>query len=189
VATESRNYTVPVLVHLVGIVLGLYLGYIAMQAISPDLPDPDTEPAVSSSVVPRAVEGGDPDSLFRAVNLGPALAELDDQLAAGEGIVSLHITPGSVEPETGSQDGTIDPQDVPVDVPALLAGEITDVRDNDIGFDDIHSYDLVATARGPRWYVQLDILNHDPGPPPWTYGAPLDGTPLAAGVGKPTPIG
>ena len=48
--------------------------------------------------------------------------------------------------------------------------------------------DLVATAKGPRWYVQLDI-DRDIGPPPWTYGAPLEGAPVTAGGAPPKPIG
>jgi hypothetical protein len=47
--------------------------------------------------------------------------------------------------------------------------------------------DLVATAKGPRWYVQLDIAR-DIGPPPWTYGAPLGGGPLTVGPAPPTPV-
>ena len=48
-------------------------------------------------------------------------------------------------------------------------------------------FDLVATREGPRWYVQLDI-NRDIGPPPWTYGAPLDGEPLEVGGAPPRPV-
>jgi hypothetical protein len=188
VATEGRNYTVPLAVHLLGIALGLYLGFVAMNAIAPDFPDPDVEPGVSSSVAPRAVEGDDPDSLFRAVNLGPALDQLDGQLAAGDGLVSLHITPGSIGSQTGTQEGTIAPADVPAQAPALLAGKISRERGRQIGLGGIASFDLVATGQGPRWYVQLDILHHDPGSPPWTYGAPLDGSPLVAGGAPPKPI-
>ena len=185
-ASESRNYTLPVLVHLVAIALGVYLGFIAMDALSPDLPDPDVDPGVSSSSSPAAVLGDDPDSLFRAVNLGPALDQLDEQLAAGEGIASLHITPGSLDAETGSVEGVFDPEDVPADVPALLGIEIDEERGG-LTLADIAYMDLVATAKGPRWYVQLDI-NREIGPPPWTYGAPLEGSPLAVGPAPPKPI-
>jgi hypothetical protein len=186
VATESRNYTIPVLVHLIGIALGLYLGFLAMEAIAPDLPDPDVDPGLSSSARPAAVLGDDPDSLFRAVNLGPAIDELGDQLAAGDGIVSLHITPGALDAETGSADGVFQPEDVRDDVPTLLGLEIHSERGSTT-LADISYMDLVATAKGPRWYVQLDVAR-DIGPPPWTYGAPLDGSPLTAGPGPPTPV-
>ena len=51
-ATEGSGFNpIAVLVHLVAIALGLYLGWIAMDRISPDLPDASVEPGVSS---PRA---------------------------------------------------------------------------------------------------------------------------------------
>jgi hypothetical protein len=56
------------------------------------------------------------------------------------------------------------------------------------GLGEVSYVDLVATAKGPRWYVQLDI-DRDIGPPPWTYGAPLTGTPLTVGPGPPQPVG
>jgi hypothetical protein len=188
-ATESRNYTVPVLLHVLGIALGLYLGFLVMDAISPDLPDPDVEPGVSSSARPEAVLGGDADSLFRAINLGPALDQLDDQLTAGEGIVKLHITPGSMDSEINSDsiDGVYDAAEVPLEAPVLLGNQIAAER-NGFTLDDVAYMDLVATAKGPRWYVQLDI-NRAIGPPPWTYGAPLEGEPLTVGPGPPHPVG
>ncbi|MDX6580898.1 MAG: hypothetical protein QOI10_82 [Solirubrobacterales bacterium] len=187
-ATEGSGFNpIPVVVHLVAIALGLWLGYLAMDAIAPNLPDPDQDPGLSSSSAPRAVAGDDPDSLFRAVNLSSALAQLDDQLAAGDGIVSLHIEPGSLDAETGSGDGTFAPAGVPVAVPALLASEINEQRGR-AGLGEVSYMDLVATARGPRWYVQLDS-GKDIGPPPWTYGAPLEGAPLTVGPAPPKPVG
>ncbi|HEY8001728.1 MAG TPA: hypothetical protein VID76_07315 [Solirubrobacterales bacterium] len=187
-ATESSGFNlVPVLVHVVAIALGIYLGLLAMAAITPDFPDADTDPGVSSSSAPGTVAGDDPDSLFRAQNLAPALTQLDDQLAAGDGIVSLHLEPGSLDAETGSGDGLFEPADVPAEVPALLAGQIHAERGS-VGLAEIAYMDLVATAKGPRWYVQLDIAR-DIGPPPWTYGAPLAGTPLTVGPAPPTPVG
>jgi hypothetical protein len=186
-ATEGSGFNpIPVIVHVLAIALGLYLGFLAMDAISPDLPDPDLDPGVSSSSSPGAVGGDDPDSLFRAANLAPAMTQLESQLAAGQGLVSLHLEPGSLETDTGSGDGVFEPADVPVEVPARLADEIHAERGS-LGLADIRYMDLVATAKGPRWYVQLDI-NRDIGPPPWTYGAPLEGMPLTVGPPEPQPV-
>ena len=187
-ASESGFNPVPVLVHLVAIAVGLYLGFLAMDAISPDLPGDSVEPGVSSSSAPRAVAGDDGDSLFRATNLVPALAELDDQLAAGEGISTLHLEPGSLDVETSAADGTFTPGDVPPLAPARLAEGIGAQRDRDVTLGDVSYMDLVATAKGPRWYVQLDIARPI-GPPPWTYLAPLEGAPVSAGGGPPVPVG
>ena len=66
-ATEGSGFNpTAVLVHLVAIALGLYLGWIAMDRISPDLPDASVEPGVSAT---GEVAGDDPESLFRPANL------------------------------------------------------------------------------------------------------------------------
>ena len=184
-ATESRNYTVPVLVHAVAIALGLYLGWVVMEGISPDLPDPDVQPGVNSTA---QVAGDAPDSLFRGPYLQGALNKLSDQMAAGEGIVSLRITPGSLETDTGSGEGVFQPEDVSSETPVVLIHSIDSERGGPpIGLGEIAYIDLVATDKGPRWYVQLDI-NQDIGPPPWTYGAPLEGEPLDVGAAPPKPV-
>lgn len=187
-ATETRGWNpAAVLVHLVAIAVGLYLGLVTMNRIVPDLPGEAVDPGVSSSSSPGAVAGDDPDSLFLSSNLQPALAQLEDQLGAGQGITTLHLEPGSLDAETASAAGSFQPGDVPVEVPALLGDQIRAERGR-LGLADVAYMDLVATARGPRWYVQLDVAG-EIGPPPWTYGAPLDGTPLIAGPSPPNPVG
>jgi hypothetical protein len=188
VATEGGFNPIPVLVHLVAIALGIYLGFLAMDAIAPDLPGDDVEPGVNSSVAPGQVGGDDADSLFVAANLGPALDQLDEQLAAGEGIVSLHVQPGKLDAETGTGDGLIDPDDVAPGLPLRITGGIDAERNGSTTLADVSYMDLVATAKGPRWYVQLDI-NRDIGPPPWTYGAPLEGAPVTPAGAPPEPLG
>jgi len=185
-ATEGgANYFVPVLVHAVAIAVGIYLGFLVMDGLAPDLPDDSVEPGLSASTVPGAVAGGDPGSLFRAANLAPALAELDDQLAAGDGIVKLHLEPGALETQTSGTDGAFAPGEAPADAPARIGFGIAQERG--LTLDDIRYMDLVATDKGPRWYVQLDI-NRDIGPPPWTYGAPIEGEPLTLGPEPSKPV-
>ncbi len=186
-ATEDRGFSpIAVVVHAVAIALGLYLGWIAMQAISPDLPDASVEPGVNSAA---AVAGDAPDSLYRGPNFQAALDQLDEQLAAGEGIASLHLEPGTLETEAGAGEGLFQPSDVPAEVPVALIHTIDSERGGPpIGLGEIRYMDLIATEDGPRWYVQLDI-SRDIGPPPWTYGAPLEGSPLTVGGAPPEPVG
>jgi hypothetical protein len=185
VATEGRNYTVPVLVHAIAIALGLYLGWVVMEGVSPDLPDPGVQPGVNSTA---QVAGDAPNSLFRGPYLQGALNQLSDQMAAGEGIVTMHIEPGTLETETASGDGLFQPEDVSSETPVVLIHSIDSERGGPpIGLGEVSYLDLVATAKGPRWYVQLDI-NREIGPPPWTYGAPLEGTPLTVGPAPPKPV-
>jgi hypothetical protein len=186
-ATEERRFSpVAVLVHVVAIGFGLYLGWIAMQAISPDLPDPSVQPGVQSAA---EVAGDAPNSLFRGPYLQGALNQLSDQMAAGEGIVTMHIEPGTLDTETASGEGLFQPEDVSSETPVVLIHTIDSERGGPpIGLGEVSYMDLVATEKGPRWYVQLDI-DREIGPPPWTYGAPLEGTPLTVGQGPPEPLG
>jgi hypothetical protein len=185
-ATEGSWFNpTAVLVHVIAIAVGAYFGWTLMQAISPELPD-SVEPGVSSTA---EIAGDATESLFRPPNLEPALAQLQDQLGAGEGLVRLRLEPGSLESETGTGDGLFEPSDVPVDAPVVLTHTIDSQRGGPpIDLGEIGYMELVATDRGPRWYVQLDI-NREIGPPPWTYGAPLSGAPLTVGPAPPTPVG
>ena len=158
-ATEGGGFNpIPVLVHLVAIALGLYLGFVVMDRLAPDLPDDSVEPGVSSSSAPGAVAGDDPDSLYSAANLAPALAQLDDQLAAGQGIASLHLEPGSLDADTSSVDGTIAPGDVGPEVPALLASEINAER----GKLSLADVALLRPRRDPQWAALVRAARHQP---------------------------
>jgi hypothetical protein len=184
--TESSLNPLPLLIHLLAIAAGIFFGLRAMDALAPDLPDEGVEPGIASSSAPGSVAGNDPNSLFLAANLAPALDQLSDQLPAGEGVIRLRIQPGSLNAETGSGEGLFDPDDVSPSVPAMLAGAIHEQRER-VALADIGYMELVATRDGPEWYVQLDINRTDV-PPPWTYGAPLDGAPLTVGGAPPKPI-
>ena len=70
-ATESSFNPIPILLHLIAIAVGIFLGLRAMDAIAPDLPGGGVEPGVASSSAPNSVVGNDPSSLFLAANLAP----------------------------------------------------------------------------------------------------------------------
>ena len=186
VSESSPFNPVAVIVHLIAIAAGLYLGFLAMDAIAPDLPAESVGPGVSSSTAPADVAGDDPDSLFTATALAPALDQLGEQLPAGEGIVSLRIRPGGLDARTADADGLFSVDDVLPTLPEQLIASIGDKRPR-VGAEDVGYMDLVATEDGPRWYVQLDISRTDVAPP-WTFGAPLDGTPLEIGGAPPEPV-
>jgi hypothetical protein len=182
--TEGALNPIPIVVHALGIVAGLMLGWYVMGQISPDFSTAD--PGVESSASPRAVVGNDPDSLFLPNNLADAIAPLQDQLAAGQGVVTLHIEPGSIDAQTSDADGTYDLADVPVAAPLRITDAIHAMRDK-VSLEDIGYMDLIATSEGPRWYVQLDIDRTDV-IPPWTYTAPISGDSVTPGGAPPKPI-
>ncbi len=118
---------------------------------------PTADPGVESSSAPRAVAGNDPDSLFLPNNMSEAMVELQDQFAAGQGIVTLHIEPGSIDVRdqrrrrhlrpSGCARGGAGANRRPD--PRACARRSASSRSRYM--------DLVATRKGPRWYVQIDI--------------------------------
>jgi hypothetical protein len=183
VAQGGFNRTA-VLVHALAIAAGLLAGWFVMDRITPDFPTDD--PGVESSSAPAAVSGDDPDSLFRSENLLGALYQLDDQTAAGEGVVRLHITPGSIDMQTGDAAGAIDLDEVHFATPSIMVEDIRGEHPQ-VTLADVQYIDLVATADGPRWFIQLD-RSHSGAGPPWTYSAPLIGYPVRPGGPPPEPI-
>jgi hypothetical protein len=186
VASEGSLNPLPLLLHVVALAAGLYLGWIFMAWVTPDLPSDETEAGVSATAV--QVAGDDPNSLLRAGPLAGALDSLDEQLAAGEGIAVLRIEPGEINVEGSGADGTFEPSDVDPAVPLFLVQRIGTQRPTVDGLDDVQYMELVATDDGPRWYVQL-VSTNPRIDPPWSYGSDLDGPPpLDVGGAPPTPV-
>ncbi len=185
--SEGAFNPTAVLVHVIAIAIGILLGLRAMDAIAPDLPGAAVDPGVSSSIEPAAVSGEDPDSLFLSANLAPALEQLGAQVGAGEALRRLRISPGTLDAETGDGEGLIALELVGSNLPERIAAELGEIRPA-LTLEDIGSMELVATRRGPRWYVQLDVSRTDVSPP-WAYIAPLEGAPLEAGGAPPTALG
>jgi hypothetical protein len=185
-ATESSFNPIPIVVHVIAIAIGIFFGLRAMDTIAPELPAEAVEPGVESAAAAASVAGDDPGSLFREVNLAPALDQLAEQVPAGEGFVTLRIEPGSLSAETADAEGTFELDQVSAATPAQIAEEVRRERAA-VSLADLGYMELVATDAGPRWYVQLDINRTDVSPP-WTYGAPLDGTPVEVGGPPPNPI-
>ena len=164
---------VSVIAWLLGIALGLWGGFSLMGGVAPDLPDPDTEPAVET---PVEVGGGDPGSLLRPGPLAGALGQLSGQMAAGDAIVSLELRPDRLDAETGSGGVGLEPEQVPPDAPQAIVDAIAAQRDG-VSLDDVAFMLLRDGDGGPEWYVQLDLAID----PPRTYVGPLDGSSAAPG--------
>lgn len=172
--------------HLLAIAAGVWGGFWVMDRVTPDLPSEDEAPGISATAVPEEVAGDAPESLLHASQLAPALDQLDEQLAAGEGIGLLRIEPGRLEVDGTDAEEAFEPADVGPATPQRIVDAIAAERPV-VGLGQIRYMELVATAEGPRWYVQL--VSDDPRiDPPWTYGAPLAGPPpLEVGGAPPVP--
>jgi hypothetical protein len=177
-ATESSFSPLPILLHAIAIVAGIFLGITAMAALSPDLPSEDSEAGATAPASAGQIAADDPNSLLQPGPLSIALDSVDDQLAAGDELNFVHITPAEVQTESSSDVPGFDASDVDPSAPQRLATLIAQQRKDVSGIDDFQFVDLRLGPGGePEWYVQL-ALERDP---PRTYLAPLDALSVRAG--------
>jgi hypothetical protein len=170
-ATESSFSPLPILLHALAIAAGIFLGIEAMAAISPDLPSDDSEAGVTATAAAGQVAPDDPNSLFQPGPLSIALDSVDDQLAAGDELNRVHITPTEVQTESSGGVRGFDASDVDPSAPQRLATLIGQQRREVSGIEAFQFVDLRLADDGqPEWYVQL-ALGIDP---PRTYVAPLE---------------
>ena len=177
-ATESSSRALPLLLHLVAIAAGLFLGIKAMAALSPDLPPESSEPGVNTPAAPTQVPPDATNSLLQPGPLSIALDSVDDQLAAGQKLQVVHITPGQIDTSTTDDADGFDASDVDSSAPSRLAALISRERKEVRGLEDVQFVELRLDPNGdPQWYVQL-ALDVDP---PRTYTATLDALSVTPG--------
>ena len=145
--------------------------------VTPDLPQDNTEPGVEAT---GDVNGGDRDSLLRTGPFAIALAQLSDQIAAGDVIVSLRLEPATLDAQSGSGGIGLEPEEIPPNAPQRIVDAMAAQRPQ-ISLDDVAFMRLRPSPEGPEWYVQLDLAID----PPRTYVAPLDGSTATPG-GRPS---
>ena len=165
--------------HLLAIAVGAWGGLTLMGNVTPDLPPPDEQPGVEATA-PHQVSGGDADSLFRAGPFANALAQLDDQIASGDRVVTLELTPGALHARSGRGGLDLAPDEIEPNAPERIVAVINGERST-VTLDDVQAMELVPTRRGPRWFVQLspDV------DPPRAYVATLDGASVEPGPAPP----
>jgi hypothetical protein len=177
-ATESSSRALPILLHLVAIAAGLFLGIEAIAALSPDLPSESSEPGVNAPATPTQVPPDATNSLLQPGPLSIALDSVDDQLAAGQKLQVVHITPGEIDTSTTDDGDGFDVADVDVSAPTRLAALISQERKEVRGLQDFQFVELRLDPNGdPQWYVQL-ALDIDP---PRTYTAPIEALAVTPG--------
>lgn len=170
-ATESSFNPLPLVLHVIAIAAGIFLGIKAMAAISPDLPSDDSEPGVTAPASAGQVAPDDPNSLFAPGPLSIALDAVEEQLGAGQQLNLVHIAPSEITTQSSDDGAGFTLSDVDSSAPQRLATLIAQQRKEVGGIADFQFVDLRLDERGdPEWYVQL-ALDIDP---PRTYVAPLD---------------
>jgi hypothetical protein len=158
---------------LLAVAAGVWGGFWVMAKVTPDLPESDTDPGVEAAA---DIEGGDPDSLLRTGPFAIALAQLSDQIAAGDAIVSLKLEPGALHAQSGSGGLDLEPDEILPNAPERIVAEIAKQRPV-VSLDGVTFMQLRPRPGGPEWYVQLESGID----PPRTYIAPLDGSSATPG--------
>lgn len=177
-ASDSGFNPVPVLVHLLAIAVGLFLGLRAMDAIAPDLPPADAEAGLIAPAQAGQVSADDANSLLRSGPLAAALESLEGQLGSNGVLTRVHVEPARLTTETSSDARgfvleAVDPA-APERIAAGIAAERPEVR----GLGDAVSFDFrIGAGERLGWYVQLAPAIA----PPRTYVAPPDGSRVRAG--------
>jgi hypothetical protein len=154
---------VPPILHILALAAGLWLGWTAMSAISPDL-EPNA-PAGVEAAAAQVTGPGDPQSLFQPSALSTALTQLQDQLGDDEEITSMTIHPGRLESSSSSSGDGFPVAGISSAGPYLLAYSIDQRRREPIGVDDLVAVSVAPTAAGPLWTARLD--RRLPGPHTW----------------------
>ena len=172
--------------HILAVAAGVWGAFWVMGAVTPDLPDAEAEPGVTATAA-EDVAGDAEESLLRQTPLFWALEQLSDQLAAGQQLARLRVEPATLTSESrDAEDGLIDPDDVAPSAPEWIVRQIAEDRPQ-VTLAKVRYMELIATAKGPRWYVQL--VSDDPKlSPPWTYTADLEGDLLTVGGAEPVPL-
>lgn len=168
--------------HFLAIVLGAFAGVWAINAVTPELPDADVEPAVA---LPVPVEPESPESLFQPGPLSTAIFQLEGQEGDGVEYAFLTITPQSLTVSDVEVDGGVEPSDLstgePMRVIELLGGERQAITP-----ELVRQMDLVATRDGLVWVVQLDSRDQSLSPP-LHYVVPYGSEEVRAGGPLPVP--
>ncbi len=144
---------VAAIAHVVAIVLGVWGGFAAIDAVTPELPGDGVEPGVE---VPVDLDGGEEESLFNPGPLSTALTQLSEQESEGTEYVLLTLTPSSITTKelSGAEGGfelTFLSTGEPARVIKLLGEERPPVTP-----ERVRQLELVATGGGPVWYVTTD---------------------------------
>jgi hypothetical protein len=174
---------VAVIAHVVAVVLGVFGGFWAIDAVTPDLPHPEQQPGVE---VPANIDGADAASLFNPGPLSTAIFQFEEQEGAGTEYASLTLTPETLEASEAEVGGGVEVSDLSVGEPTRVIEALRRERPA-ISGEVVRQMDLVATSDGLKWLVQLES-NEPRLDPPWQYVVPYGRDEVQAGGPLPRPL-
>lgn len=175
---------VAVLSHLVAIAVAFVGGFWVMGAITPDnIPDADVAPAVEVVAEPEQVEPDDANSLFQPAEFNEALETAQAQVAGGEDIVAVLVTPAELTLDTqedAPKSAIVDVDDIFPFTPLSIASEIIKKRPELESLDlaVMSSLELRLSASSGEVAWRVDLVGE--AEPPRVYEASFDGHTVSA---------
>lgn len=149
---------VPPITHIIGLILGVFAGVTLINWVAPDLEAAD--PAVSAEAGPGTVTSSE--SLLSPAGFATGLSQLREQLADGQTLESLDVTPTRMESESSDSGDGVDPEEISTSAPYLIAYRIGELRrrpdgTTDVqGGEDLESLHLDPTrGGGSNWTAVL----------------------------------
>jgi hypothetical protein len=148
----------PPIAHIVGLILGAFAGLTLMNWVAPDLEAAD--PGVTSEAGPGEITSTE--SLLSPAGFATGLSQLREQLAEGQTLKTLYVTPTSMESESSDGDDGVDPEEISSSAPYLIAYRIGELRRKPNGQTDVQGDGDLASLQldptsggGSNWTAVL----------------------------------
>lgn len=149
---------VPPIAHILGAILGVFAGITLINWVAPDLEAAD--PGVTSEAGPGEITATE--SLLSPGGFATGLSQLRDQLAEGQTLTTLYVTPTTMESTSTDSAEGVDPDEISSSAPYLIAYRIGELRrkpngSTDVnGGEDLESLQLQPTSGGgSNWTATL----------------------------------
>ena len=148
----------PPIAHILGAVLGVFLGLTVMGWVAPDLED--AEPGVASAAGPGEITATE--SLLSPAGFATGLSQLREQLAEGQTLDTLYVTPTTMESTSSDSSDGVDIEEISTSAPYLIAYRIGELRRKPNGSTDVNGGDDLASLQlqptsggGSNWTATL----------------------------------
>ena len=149
---------VPPIAHILGLVLGAFIGITLINWVAPDLEAAD--PGVNAEAGPGRITSSE--SLLSPAGFATGLSQLREQLADGQTITALNVTAATMESESSDDAAGVDPDEISSAAPYLIAYRIGELRRGPNGATDVRGAEDLESMRldpasggGSKWSVTL----------------------------------
>ena len=149
---------VPPITHILGLILGAFIGITLINWVAPDLEAAD--PGVNAEAGPGTITSSE--SLLSPSGFATGLSQLREQLADGQTITALKVTATTMESESSDSADGVDPDEISSAAPYLIAYRIGELRRRPDGTTDVKGGEDLASLQleptfggGSNWTATL----------------------------------